>query len=180
MGGRALRAPRRQGRLRGPLLLGLPPARSTGSRHKPHGLGRVRRLRRPGRGGAGHCGRVGGVLLRPGLGQGTALAPTVSPLLALLLGAASSSYLAYRWTTSRSSRKVLVSYCGSREALGQRGATTSSASGPPPDARGVFSSGGGTKTTDACEAPSSQTGTFRRPRVPRPEGPHFVGRAPRE
>src|SRR5829696_3065549 len=60
---RALRAPRRQGGLRGPFLLDLPPARSADSRHEPHALGHVPFLQRPRRGGVGYGGRLGGVLL---------------------------------------------------------------------------------------------------------------------
>src|SRR5918995_1556545 len=54
---RALRAPRRQGGLRCPFLLGFPPAGSAGSRHEPHALGDVLHLQRPRRGGVGYGGR---------------------------------------------------------------------------------------------------------------------------
>src|SRR5215212_9274887 len=77
VGRRALRAPRRQGRLRGPLLLGLARSRSAGGGHEPHVLGHVRLLQRPGRDGVGYGGGPCGVLLRSNLGCDAALVGTL-------------------------------------------------------------------------------------------------------
>src|SRR5215208_4728550 len=78
VGGTSLRAPRRQGRLRRPLLLGLAHARSAGGWHEPYALGHVRLVQRPRRGGVGHGGRYGGVFLRPELGCDATLVGTLT------------------------------------------------------------------------------------------------------
>jgi membrane protein DedA with SNARE-associated domain len=93
VGGRALRAPRRQGRLRGPLFSALRVLEAlvagTGRMHWGTfvfygALGRT--IWATAVVLAGYWG-----LLGPGLGKYAALVPTVSPLLVLLLGVASSS-----------------------------------------------------------------------------------------
>src|SRR5215218_1228271 len=78
LGGRSLRASRRQGRLRRPLLLDLACVRSAGGGYEPYALGHVRPLQRPWWGGVDHGGRPGRVLLRPGLERGAALVGKVS------------------------------------------------------------------------------------------------------
>src|SRR5918995_1905996 len=78
VGGTALRAPRRQGRIRWPLFLGLACSGSAGGRHEPHALGHFCRLQRPGRDSVGNGGRPGWLPVRPWLGRGTELAGTHS------------------------------------------------------------------------------------------------------
>src|SRR5215203_1274983 len=75
-----LRAPRRQGRLRGPFLLDLPRSRSAGSGYKPHAVGHVFLLQRPRRGGVGYGGCLAWVLLRSKLDLGASLVRSRSPL----------------------------------------------------------------------------------------------------
>src|SRR5215210_1629608 len=83
MGRTALRASRRQGRLRWPLLLGLACSRSTGGWHEPHALEHVRRLQCSGRDGVGYGGGPCRVLLRPELGRDAALVGTLSVIASL-------------------------------------------------------------------------------------------------